>query len=87
MGMLAKIMRMHFRDGMSLREAARSTGLSRYTIRGWLRRRCRHDRAGSPDRARSARQAGTNLKHLRTESRMPCGFPLRRRINSDTKRG
>lgn len=38
MGMLAKIRRMHFRDGMSLREVARRTGLSRNTVRGWLRR-------------------------------------------------
>jgi transposase len=36
-GMLAKIRRMHFRDGMSLREVARRTGLSRNTVRGWLR--------------------------------------------------
>ncbi len=38
MGMLAKIRRMHFRDGMSLREVSRRTGLSRNTVRGWLRR-------------------------------------------------
>jgi len=37
-GMLAKIRRMHFRDGMSLREVSRRTGLSRNTVRGWLRR-------------------------------------------------
>lgn len=37
MGMLAKIRRMHFRDGLSLREIARQTGLSRNTIRHWLR--------------------------------------------------
>jgi transposase len=36
--MLAKIRRMHFRDGRSLREVARQTGLSRNTIRRWLRR-------------------------------------------------
>src|SRR5210317_1668789 len=35
--MLAKIRRMHFRDGMSLREVARRTGLSRNTVRAWLR--------------------------------------------------
>ena len=38
MGMLAKIRRMHFRDGLSLREVARQTGLSRNTLRRWLRR-------------------------------------------------
>lgn len=36
-GILAKIRRMHFRDGMSLREVAKRTGLSRNTIRRWLR--------------------------------------------------
>lgn len=37
MGMLAKIRRMHIRDGLSVREIARRTGLSRNTIRRWLR--------------------------------------------------
>ena len=36
-GMLAKIRRIHIRDGLSLREIARQTGLSRNTIRIWLR--------------------------------------------------
>lgn len=35
--MLAKIRRMHFRDGVPLRDIARQTGLSRNTIRRWLR--------------------------------------------------
>jgi transposase len=35
--MLAKIRRMHFRDGLPLREIAKRTGLSRNTIRRWLR--------------------------------------------------
>jgi transposase-like protein len=38
-GMLAKIRRMHFRDRMSVREVARRTGLSRNTVRSWLRQR------------------------------------------------
>jgi len=37
-GMLAKIRRMHFRDRLSIREVARRTGLSRNTVRQWLRR-------------------------------------------------
>jgi DNA-binding transcriptional regulator LsrR (DeoR family) len=37
MVMLAKIRRMHFRDEMSIREIARRTGLSRNTVRRWLR--------------------------------------------------
>lgn len=37
MGMLAKIRRMHFRDKVSVRDIARRTGLSRNTVRSWLR--------------------------------------------------
>ena len=37
-GMLAKIRRMHFRDHLSLHEISRRTGLSRNTVRAWLRR-------------------------------------------------
>ncbi len=37
MVMLAKIRRMHFRDGMSVREVSRHTGLSRKTVCRWLR--------------------------------------------------
>ena len=37
MAMLAKIRRMHLRDGMSVREIVRRTGLSRNTVRRWLR--------------------------------------------------
>lgn len=37
MGMLAKIRRMRFRDHLSVREIARRTGLSRNTVRHWLR--------------------------------------------------
>ncbi len=36
-GMLAKIRRMHLRDGLSIREVSRRTGLSRNTVRLWLR--------------------------------------------------
>jgi transposase len=35
--MLAKIRRMHFRDHLPLREIAKRTGLSRNTVRRWLR--------------------------------------------------
>lgn len=38
MSMLAKIRRLHFRDGLSVREISRSTGLARNTVREWLRR-------------------------------------------------
>ena len=37
MGMLAKIRRMHIRDHIPVRQIARQTGLSRNTIRNWLR--------------------------------------------------
>ena len=36
-GMLAKIRRMHFRDNIPVREIAKRTGLSRNTVRAWLR--------------------------------------------------
>jgi transposase len=36
-GMLAKIRRMYFRDKLSLREIAKRSGLSRNTLRRWLR--------------------------------------------------
>ena len=39
MGMLAKIRRMYFRDKLPLHEIARQTGLSRNTLRHWLRQR------------------------------------------------
>ena len=35
--MLAKIRRMHIREHLSVREIVRRTGLSRNTIRNWLR--------------------------------------------------
>ena len=38
MGMLAKIRRLHYRDHVSIREIAQQTGLSRNTVREWLRR-------------------------------------------------
>lgn len=37
MGMYAKIRRMHFREGMMIREIQRRTSLSRTTIKKWLR--------------------------------------------------
>ena len=52
MGMLAKIRRMHFRDHLPLREIARQTGLSRNTIRHWLRKQ---DVVEPRYRARAAR--------------------------------
>ncbi len=36
-GMLAKIRRMRLREGLSIREVAKRTGLSRNTVRQWLR--------------------------------------------------
>lgn len=37
MDMLGKIRRMHLRDGIGIREIAKRTGLSRNTVRAWLR--------------------------------------------------
>jgi len=52
-GMLAKIRRMRHRDGLSLREISRKTGLSRNTIRRWLRRKEVLEPAYPPRAARS----------------------------------
>ena len=37
MSMLSKVRRMYFRDKLPLREIAKRTGLSRNTLRRWLR--------------------------------------------------
>lgn len=37
MEMIGKIGRMHFRDGLSLHQIAKRTGISRNTIRKWVR--------------------------------------------------
>ena len=37
MAMYAKVRRMRLRDGLSISEIARRTGLARNTIKGWLR--------------------------------------------------
>ncbi|AYH41791.1 IS21 family transposase [Azoarcus sp. DN11] len=37
MNMLGKIRRLHFRDGLSIKEICRRTGLARNTVRQWLR--------------------------------------------------
>ena len=55
MNLLGKVRRLHYRDGLSLSEIERRTGLTRKTIRKWLRapegiepcyRRKRGDRCG-----------------------------------------
>ena len=38
MGTLAKIRRMHLRDGLAIKEIERRTGLARNTIKVWLRK-------------------------------------------------
>ena len=38
MGTLAKIRRMHLRDGRPIKEIERRTGLARNTIKAWLRK-------------------------------------------------
>ena len=53
MGMLAKIRRMHSRDAVSLREISRRTGLSRNTVRHWLRQDT-SDEPRYPKRQRSS---------------------------------
>ena len=38
MNMMGKIRRLHYRDGLSIKEICRQTGLARNTVRYWLRR-------------------------------------------------
>jgi len=51
--MLAKIRRMYFRDKVPLREIARQTGLSRNTLRHWLRQSEMREPAYPPRTSRS----------------------------------
>ena len=37
MNMMGKIRRMHYRDGLSIKQICRQTGLARNTVRHWLR--------------------------------------------------
>lgn len=53
MVMLAKIRRMYFRDKVPLREIARQTGLSRNTLRHWLRQSEMREPAYPPRTSRS----------------------------------
>ena len=40
MEMLGKVRRMHYRDGLSHSEISRRTGLSRNTVKKWLKAPC-----------------------------------------------
>ena len=37
MNLMGKIRRLHYRDGLSIKEICRQTGLARNTVRNWLR--------------------------------------------------
>jgi transposase len=72
MEMLGKIRRMHLRDGLSLHEITKLTGLSRNTIRRWLRS---SEKAAPPTYRRhegpgklSATDPGTRTRHWSTGS-------------------
>ena len=55
MEMIGKIRRMYFRDGMSLHQIAKRTGISRNTIRKWVR-------APKPDNPPQYKRQGTSTK-------------------------
>jgi transposase len=55
MEMIGKIRRMHFRDGMSLHQISKRTGISRNTIRKWVR-------APKPDNPPKYKRCGTPTK-------------------------
>lgn len=72
-GMLAKIRRMHFRDHLPLREIARQTGLSRNTLRHWLRKQEVVEPRYRPRAARSVTDAWADQlgQWLNTDSHRP----------------
>ena len=80
-GMLAKIRRMHFRDHLPLREIARQTGLSRNTIRTWLRKQDtvepqykRREARSDARRDERQRERGDQHQAHRRERRTPEGL-------------
>lgn len=58
MEMIGKIRRMHFRDGMSLHQISKRTGISRNMIRKWVR-------APKPDNPPKYKRRGTPIKLTR----------------------
>ncbi len=77
MGMLAKIRRMHLRDGLSIREISRRTGLSRNTVRLWLRREGETE-PKYPKRAESS-VLDPWVEHLESALRADAHRPVRER--------
>ena len=71
MGMLAKIRRMHIRDGIPLREIARQTGLSRNTIRTWLRQPEMTQPQCPPARPKRPRPVGRSTAAMAADRQPP----------------
>lgn len=72
MAFLSVIRRWHFRDGLSIREIARRTGLSRNTIRKYLRTEAVEPKFRVPDRPSKIDLFAEKLSAwLRSESRKP----------------
>jgi len=89
MFMVGKIKRMHFRDKQSVREIARRTGLSRNTVRTWLRAPAEHE----PRYRRTARPGKLTPFHealvdalradaLRSKKERRTGLALYRQIQA-----
>ena len=87
MNMIGKIKRMHFRDGQSVREIARRTGLSRNTVRTWLRapaeKELRYRRTARPGKLtpfHAALEQALRADALRSKKERRTGLALYRQI-------
>lgn len=72
MNMLSKIRRVNLRDGLSISEISRRTGLARNTIKSWLR-------AGEGAVPRFQRREAATI-------RTPCEERLRQWLDADARR-
>lgn len=90
MDMIGKIKRMHFRDGQSVREIARRTGLSRNTVRTWLRapaqQEPRYRRTAGPGKLtpfHAALEQALRADALRSKKERRTGLALYRQIQGE----
>jgi transposase len=89
MFMVGKIRRMYFRDAMSVREIVRRTGLSRNTVRTWLRapaekapRYRRTSQAGKLTPFHTALEQALKADALRPKKERRTGLALYREIQA-----
>ena len=70
--MLGKIRRLHLRDKVSLHEIAKTTGLSRNTIRRWLRT---PEETAAPVYRRNEHPGKLTAFHAALEQALTADFP------------